>query len=75
MKMNPDPEMLIALERAFNSTTDDQVRCAVDFYLVARKMPDYCSYCGDRAAHYLPYIVQREPVGFVGSSILTGQSA
>jgi hypothetical protein len=67
MNTHTDPELLMTLGRAFDSTTDEQVRSAVDYYLVARMMPDYCTFCGDRTAQYLPYLVQREPVGFVAA--------
>lgn len=67
MKTNTGPELLSALGRAFDSTTDEQVRSAVDYYLVARMMLDYCTFCVDRTVHHLPYLVQREPVGFVAA--------
>jgi hypothetical protein len=46
---------------------DEQVRCTVDYYLVARTMPDYCARCRNRMAQYLPVLVQRGRVGFVAT--------
>lgn len=67
MKTNTNLDLLNALARAFDSTADEQVRCAVDYYLVARTMPDYCARCADRLAQYLPFLVQREPFGYVAA--------